>query len=83
MVADFLRSQRPEVVAETGNRLEEYAYALIVENGYENYDRFPVLDAAWPRVSAAIPLFLAGPNPRLQTVCGALSKLSQLYRPLG
>jgi tetratricopeptide (TPR) repeat protein len=72
MVADFLRSQRPEVVAETGNRLEEYAYALIVENGYQNYDRFPVLDAAWPRVSAAIPLFLAGPNPRLQTVCDAL-----------
>ena len=73
MVADFLRRKRPEVVAETGNRLEERAYALIVENGYEKHDRFPVLDAAWPTVAPALPLFLAGPNDRLQTVCDALS----------
>jgi tetratricopeptide (TPR) repeat protein len=72
MVADFLRRQRPEVVAETGSRLEESAYALIVENGYRAYDRFPVLDAAWPMVAPALPLFVAGPNPRLQTVCTAL-----------
>jgi hypothetical protein len=72
MVADFLRRKRPEVVAETGSRLEQRAYALIVQNGYEKYDRFPVLDAAWPTVAPALPLFLAGPNPRLQTVCHAL-----------
>jgi tetratricopeptide (TPR) repeat protein len=72
MVADFLRRKRPEVVAETGSRLEKRAYALIVENGYQKHDRYPVLDAAWPTVAPALPLFLAGPNPRLQTVCGAL-----------
>ncbi|MGH2358908.1 MAG: hypothetical protein ACRDGJ_13035 [Candidatus Limnocylindria bacterium] len=72
MVADFLRRERPEVVAETGSRLEERAYTLIVENGYEKHDRFPVLDANWPTVAPALPLFLAGPNPRLQTVCAAL-----------
>jgi tetratricopeptide (TPR) repeat protein len=72
MVADFLRNKRPEVVAETGNRLEKRAYALIVENGYEKHDLFPVLEAAWPTVAPALPLFLAGPNPRLQTVCAAL-----------
>lgn len=72
MVADFLRRERPEAVAETGDRLEQRAYALIVENGYQNYDRFQQLDAAWPTVAPAIPLFLAGPNPRLQTVCDAL-----------
>ena len=72
MVADFLRRKRPEVVAETGNRLEERAYALIVENGYSKHDRFPVLDANWPTVAPALPLFLAGPNLRLQTVCNAL-----------
>lgn len=72
LVADFLRRKKPEVVAETGNRLEQYAYAVIVENGYRNYDRFPILDKAWPSVSPAIPIFLAGPNPRLQTVCDAL-----------
>jgi tetratricopeptide (TPR) repeat protein len=72
MVADFLRKHRPEVVRETGNRLEQRAYALIVENGYSKHERFPVLDAAWPTVAPALPLFLAGPNPRLQTVCDAL-----------
>ncbi len=72
MVADYLRSKRPEVIAETGNRLEQYAYALIVENGYEKFDRFPVLDAAWTTVSPALPLFVAGEKKRLLTVCDAL-----------
>ncbi|MGH9802889.1 MAG: hypothetical protein ACRD82_21185, partial [Blastocatellia bacterium] len=72
MVADFLRRARPEAVAETGNRLEERAYALIVENGYDEYDRFPILDAAWPTILPALPLFVAGPNELLQTVCDAL-----------
>ena len=31
-----------------------------------------MLDAAWPSVAPALPRFLAGPNDRLQTVCGAL-----------
>jgi tetratricopeptide (TPR) repeat protein len=72
MVADFLRMHRPEVVRETGNRLEKRAYALIVENGYRDFDRFPVLDAAWPAVAPALSVLLAGPNERLQTVCHAL-----------
>lgn len=74
MVADFLRRSRPEVVAETGSRLEKRAYALIVENGYQEFDRFPILDAGWPTVAPALPLFVAGPNPRLQTVCHALNR---------
>lgn len=73
MVADFLRKHRPEVVRETGNRLERRAYAMIVENGYEKHDRFVVLDAAWPAVASALPLFLAGPNQLLQTACDALA----------
>lgn len=72
MVADFLRQERPEVVKETGDRLEEYAYALIVENGYDEHHRFSVLDEAWPTLAPALQLFLAGPNPRLQNVCDAL-----------
>jgi len=72
MVADFLRKKKPEVVAETGDRLEKQAYALVLENGYNEHDRFPVLDAAWPTVAAALPRFLTGPNDRLQFVYGAL-----------
>lgn len=72
MVADFLRKKKPEVVAETGDRLEQRAYALITENGYKNFDRFCDLEAAWPGIAPALPLFLAGDNARLQTVIDAL-----------
>ena len=73
MVAEFLRRKRPDVVAEAGNQLEKRAYALIVENGYQNHARFPILDAAWPTVAPALPLFIAGASSRLQTVCDALN----------
>ena len=72
LVADFLRQRKPEAVRETGDRLENSAYATIMENGWRYYDRFPVLDAAWPGVAPAIPRFLAGDNARLQRVCDAL-----------
>ncbi len=72
VVTAFLREHRREQVAETGARLEEQAYSCIVENGYDEHRRFPVLDAAWDGVAPALPLFLAGPNERLQQVCDAL-----------
>jgi tetratricopeptide (TPR) repeat protein len=74
LVADFLRVKKPEVLRETGHRLEKLAYALVVENGYNEHDRFPVLDAAWPTIAAALPRFLAGENGRLQTACEALAQ---------
>ncbi len=74
LVADFLRESRPEVVEETGDRLEKRAYALIMENGYSEHDRFPTLEAAWPGIAPALPLFLVGDNARLQTVCDALGQ---------
>lgn len=73
MVAEFLRRSRPEIVAETGSRLESRAFAVIVENGYEQHDRFPVLDATWPTIAPALPLFLTGPHQQRQTVCDALN----------
>jgi tetratricopeptide (TPR) repeat protein len=57
---------------ETGGRLEKYAYALIVDNGFQPLGRFPVLDAAWPMVAPALPFFFAGPQDRLQLVCARL-----------
>lgn len=73
LVGDFLRKKKPELVAETGNRLEKRAYALVMENGYDQHDRFPVLDVAWPTVAAALSRFLVGPNDRLQILCTALT----------
>ena len=72
LVADFLRKKRPEIVAETGDRLEKHAYELVIENGCKHHDRFPVLNSAWPTVAAALPRFFTGPNERLQTVCDGL-----------
>jgi tetratricopeptide (TPR) repeat protein len=74
MVSEFLRRKRPEVIGETGNRVEEHAYALIIENGYEKYARFPILSDAWPMVAPALPLFLTKQNEQIQTVCTALSE---------
>ena len=74
MVADFLRQKMPEVTAKIGDRLEKRAYALIIENGYDKHERFPALEAAWPGIAPALPLFLAGDNARLQTVCDALHR---------
>jgi len=60
LVADFLRRKRPEVTAKTGNRLEQYAYALIIENGYRKRHRFLAPNAAWSMISSASLLFLTG-----------------------
>ena len=73
MVADFLRKKKPEVITETGDRLEKRAYALIIENGFQKHDRFPALEAAWPSIAPALLPFLVGDNTRLQTVCSALT----------
>jgi len=72
LVADFLRKKKPEAVAETGERLRKRAFALVVENGWDRYDRFPVLDVAWLTVAAALPQFLVGSNEGLQIMCDAL-----------
>lgn len=73
LAALFLRRRRPEAVAASGDRLTDRVYALALENGYEKHERFPVLEAEWPTIAAALPIFLAGPNDRLQRLCGALT----------
>jgi tetratricopeptide (TPR) repeat protein len=72
LTARFLRRARPEAVGASGERLADQAYALALENGHEKYDRFPVLEAAWARIAAALPMLIAGDNGRLQAVCDAL-----------
>ncbi|HEY0739208.1 MAG TPA: tetratricopeptide repeat protein [Herpetosiphonaceae bacterium] len=74
LAATFLRRKRPEIIARTGERLTNRAYALVLENGYQNYERFPTLEAEWPNIAAALPLFVQGENDRLQRVCSALDR---------
>lgn len=73
LVADFLQKHMPEVLAETGSILEKYVYALVIENGYKKHERFPILEAAWPVIAAALPRLLDGENSRLQQVCDGLT----------
>lgn len=74
MVADFLRRRRPEVVAETGAKLEQRAYSLVVSNGWGKHDQFPILESNWPTIAPALPLILKGDNEKLQKTCAALSE---------
>ena len=73
LVATFLRRKRPEAVSQTGGRLTDRAYALAMENGGENYDRFHILETEWPAIAAAMPLLIQGENDRLQEFCRSLS----------
>ena len=72
LAARYLRRVQPEAVGQAGARLADEVYALVMENGGRQHERFPALDAAWPRVEAALPVLLAGDNRRLQAVCDAL-----------
>jgi nucleoside phosphorylase/tetratricopeptide (TPR) repeat protein len=74
LAAAFLRRKRPDVIAQTGGRLAERAYALVLENGYEIYERFPILDANWSAIAASLPLLILSSNDRLQKVCIALRR---------
>ncbi len=72
LVADFLRRARPDIIKETGDRLAKQTYALAIQYGGDENASFSVLEAAWPTLSAALPVFTAGDNAPLQVVCDKL-----------
>ncbi len=74
LTATFLRRKQPDSVALSGSRLADYVYKLVQDNGYQQFDRFPVLEAAWPAIAAALPIFVQGDNARLQKVCDGLDR---------
>ncbi|MBI5367133.1 MAG: tetratricopeptide repeat protein [Planctomycetes bacterium] len=77
LAAKYLRDKRPQAVAQTGDRLVNRAYALATENGYQNYDRFPALEAEWPTVAAALARLVAGDDARLLELSRALESFLQ------
>ena len=72
LAAKFLGVRRPEAVAQAGERLADRASALVIENGDKEYELFPVWEAEWPVLSAAIPWLVKGEDNRLQRFCEAL-----------
>lgn len=76
LAAQFIKTRRPEAVTQTGDALTDRAYALAMQygGGSEDYETFPMLDAEWDFISAALPRLLTGDNDRLQTVCDQLDQ---------
>jgi hypothetical protein len=72
MVADFLRKKKPRWWRKPGTGWKSAPMRSSSRTAIENTTAFPALEAAWPSIAPALPLFLAGANARLQTVCDAL-----------
>ncbi len=77
--AALLRIKCPEFIAVAGKRLTERVLELVLENGYENAERFPVLYAEWPAIHAALPFFLHGDNEHLQALCQGLDPFLEFF----
>ncbi len=75
LAAKFIRTRRPEAVAQTGDALCDRAYALAMQYGGDaNYDGFKMLDTEWNLLAAALPRLLTGEDDRLQAVCNKLDR---------
>ena len=74
LTAKFIRTLRPEAVTQTGDALTDRAYALVMQygGGSKDYEKFPMLDADWGFISAALPRLLTGDSDRLHTVSSEL-----------
>jgi tetratricopeptide (TPR) repeat protein len=72
LVAEFLRRSRPEAIADTGRRLAQRGYVLVIENGHKEHTSFGVLEDQWPAIAAAIPLLLGDSYERSRTTCDAV-----------
>ncbi len=77
LVKTHLRRRRPDIIAATAQRLTDGVFQLAIEGDlrdFRNFPRVPLLAEEWPRIAAALPLFLQGGNARLQLVCDALNR---------
>lgn len=71
----FIRTHRPEVVADTGNALSNRAYELIeLYSGKSNYDGYRILNSEWLSIETAIPSLLLRDNENAQLFRKSLEK---------
>lgn len=74
LCSHYLRLRRPEAVNASGQRLANLAFALALQHGGYGKAPYLELEAAWPRIEAALPLLIAGDNALLQRLCDALDE---------
>ncbi len=73
LAATFLRRKRPGAITQTGERLTNHVLTLALDHGgLDEYEGLPILEAEWPMIAAALPIFLQGDNAQLQRLCTAL-----------
>jgi len=74
LAAHFIRRRQPETVNQTENRLINYVYAVVMENGGRtNYEGFKILEPEWPVISMVIPRFVQGEYNQLAKICDNLT----------
>ena len=73
LAAQFIKTQRPKAVAQTGDKLVDRAYALIKQYGGGNYDGFKVLESEWTTIAAALPRLYTRENNQLQSICESIA----------
>jgi tetratricopeptide (TPR) repeat protein len=74
LVGVLVRSKCPTDVERSTNRLTRRVLAVVRMNGYRKYKRYPALEAEWPVIAAALPLFVQGDNRQLQQLCEGLRR---------
>jgi len=72
LAAIFLQRRCAGAIAETGQRLSDRVCELSVDNGYTQFNEFPVLEDAWPMLAAGLSRLVLSEDARLQKVCDAL-----------
>jgi len=72
MVAEFIRHERNEVVNSIGSQMEAYSFALIVNNAWERYETFGLLEKTWGILQPALRRMLLHENEIIQSACDSI-----------
>ncbi len=72
LTAKFIRNKRAVIVNETTEHLINKAYTLVMENGFDKYKNFPILEIEWGFVASALPYFPITRINQIMDMCNAL-----------
>jgi tetratricopeptide (TPR) repeat protein len=72
LASAYLRRMRPDAIARSSERLSDRAHTLVLENGWQRYERFPRLESEWPTIAAALQVWLQDHGTRFRKVSSAL-----------
>lgn len=78
LVIEYLRKKYPDIVIKLRERFITQIFTFIMDNGWDNKDRFNELEMGWPKIASALPIFVKGDDAKFQEVVGALDKFLEL-----